>query len=93
MLNIMKGQYGDYAGKYQLYSVAETMIQSSRYSDWWDQNNNGVSSPNEFSMIDHMLVTSHIRDNIVNSYIYHGYDEYVGTYNSDHYPVVIELQF
>ena len=93
VLNIMKGNFGDYSGKYQLYSAAETMVQSTRYSDWWDQNNNGVSTPNEFSMIDHMLVTSYIRDNIVNSYIYHGYDEFLGTYNSDHYPVVIDLTF
>lgn len=91
VLDIMKGNVGDYAGKYQLHSVAETMTQSSRYSDWWDQNSNGVSSPNEFSMIDHILVTPHIRDSIVISYIYHGYEEFVGTYNSDHYPVVIDM--
>jgi hypothetical protein len=26
-----------------------------------------------------------------NVYFYHGYSEYCGTYNSDHYPVVIDL--
>lgn len=27
----------------------------------------------------------------LNVYIYHGYDEYCGKYNSDHYPVVVDL--
>jgi exonuclease III len=42
-------------------------------------------------MIDHILVTDAIRHNIFNAFIYHGYDEYCGKYNSDHYPVVIDL--
>ena len=30
-------------------------------------------------------------ENIVNTFIYHGYDEYCGKYDSDHYPVVVDL--
>ena len=86
VLEILKGN-----GKYQLFSVAENIVQSERYSDWYDENNNCKSSSNEFSMIDHMLVTDGLRNSIVNSYIYHGYEEYCDKYNSDHYPVVIDL--
>ena len=34
-------------------------------------------------MIDHILVSG--------TFIYQEYDEYCGTYNSDHYPVVIDI--
>lgn len=76
---------------YQLYSIAETIVQEERYSDWWDPNGDCVAESTEFSMIDHILVTDALRQRITNTYIYHGYSEYCGKYNSDHYPVVVEL--
>jgi exonuclease III len=45
------------------------------------------------SMIDHVLVTSKIDKQIMNVYIYHGYKEYCGKWDSDHYPVVIDFKF
>ena len=48
-------------------------------------------SKNDYSMIDHVLVTDAIRKNVENVFIYHGYDEYCGKYNSDHYPVIVDL--
>jgi exonuclease III len=92
VLDILKGYKGDHAGKYQLYSIAETIPQSSRYSDWWDSDNNcGTSSNNDYSMIDHILVTDAIRKNIGDTFIYHEYKEYCGTYDSDHFPVVLDI--
>jgi exonuclease III len=92
VLNILKGQYGAYDGKYELVSVAETVQQSERYSDWYDSDNNcNTKSSKDYSMIDHVLVTDVIRKNIANTFIYHDYDEYCGKYDSDHYPVVIDL--
>ena len=91
VLDIVKGNVGEYNGKYQLFSVAETMVQDTRFTDWYDQNNNCVSVPTEFSMIDHVLVTSYLLDRVNNSYIYHGYDEFCGKYNSDHYPIVVDF--
>jgi exonuclease III len=82
---------GEYNGKYQLFSVAETMVKDTRFTDWYDQNNNCVSAPTEFSMIDHVLVTSYLLDRVNNSYIYHGYEEFCGKYNSDHYPIVVDF--
>jgi exonuclease III len=94
VLDILKGIKGDFGGKYTLYSVAETIKQEERYSDWWDSDNNcNTSSENDYSMIDHILVTESIRKNIINTFVYHGYDEYCGKYNSDHYPLVIDLMF
>jgi exonuclease III len=91
VLDILKGYSGEYAGKYQLYSVAEVIPKSERFSDWWDPNNDCVAETEEFSMIDHILVTDFIRGNIKNVFVYHGYDEFCGKYNSDHYPLVIDF--
>ena len=92
VLDILKGNQGDLAGLYQLYNIAEEITQNERFSDWYDSDNNcKTASSNDYSMIDHILVTDAIRKNIYNAFIYHGYDEYCGKYDSDHYPVVIDL--
>jgi len=92
VLDILKGYKGDLSGLYELHNVAEEITQNERYSDWWDSDNNcNTVSENDYSMIDHVLVTNSIRKNIDDVYIYHGYDEYCGKYNSDHYPVVIDF--
>ena len=92
VLNILKGKQGNYKDKYELFSVAEEVIQEERYSDWWDSDNNcDTSSIKDYSMIDHILVTDFIRKNIENVFFYHGYKEYCGKYDSDHYPVVVDL--
>jgi len=92
VLNILKGDFGEYKGKYELTSVAENVKQSERYSDWYDSDNNcNTQSSKDYSMIDHVLVTSGIKNKISDVYFYHVYSEYCGTYNSDHYPIVIDL--
>ena len=92
VLDILKGNQGDLSGLYTLYNVAEEIVQSERYSDWWDSDNNcKTKSQKDYSMIDHILVTDAIKHNIVDVFIYHGYDEYCGKYNSDHYPVVVDF--
>jgi len=91
VLDILKGTFGYWKGYYQLYNVAEKLEKSQRFSDWYDRNEDCVSSPSEFSMIDHVLVTPGLLDKVADIYIYHGYDEFCGKYNSDHYPVVVDF--
>jgi exonuclease III len=94
VLDILKGYSGVYAGQYELFSVAENIVKTERFSDWWDSDNNcNTSSQKDYSMIDHILVTEPIKKYIKNVFLYHGYDEYCGTYNSDHYPLIIDLFF
>lgn len=93
VLDIVKGLDGAYKNTYNLKSVAELMPQSERWSDWWDQNSNCVSSPNEFSMIDHILVSPWLFSKIEKAWVYHGYEEFCGKYNSDHYPLVVDFMF
>ena len=94
VLDFMKGLDGQQKGAYNLTNVAYRIGQPERYSDWWDSDDNcNTNSQKDFSMIDHILVTSKINKNIVNAYIYHGYKEYCGKWNSDHWPVVIDFKF
>lgn len=91
VLDILKGNFGTYSGKYELKTAADKIPQNKRFSDWWDKNGNCVSTPDEFSLIDHILLTPFLYDKITDAYIYQGYSEFCGTYNSDHYPLIIEL--
>ncbi len=94
VLDILKGNAGEMSGLYSLYNIAEEIEQKNRYSDWWDSDNNcNTISKNDYSMIDHILVTNTLKKNVINAFIYHGYDEYCGKYNSDHFPVVIDFLF
>jgi exonuclease III len=92
VLNILKGDDGQKNGTYKLTNVAITIPQVDRYSDWWNSDNNcNTNSQQDFSMIDHILVTPNIKNRITNAFIYHGYQEYCGKWDSDHFPVVIDI--
>jgi exonuclease III len=94
VLDILKGLDGEYKGKYSLSNIASRITQNERFSDWWDSDNNcATSSQKDYSMIDHILMTSKINSKIINAYIYHEYKEYCGKWNSDHYPVVVDFAF
>ena len=94
VLDIMKGLDGQKKGTYALTNVAYRMPQQDRYSDWWDSDKNcNTTSQTDYSMIDHVLVSPKIDKSIINVYMYHGYKEYCGKMNSDHYPVVIDFKF
>ncbi len=75
----------------QLVTTTTWISQESRFTNWWDKDGSCVSSPNEFSMIDHILVTPRLASKVKGAFVYHGYDEYCGTYNSDHYPVIVDF--
>ncbi len=93
VLDILKGLDGEKKGSYTLTNVAYKMSQAERYSDWWDSDNNcNTTTQKDYSMIDHLLVTNNIRDRLSNVYIYHGYKEYCGKWDSDHYPLIIDLK-
>ncbi len=91
VLNILKGAAGDYAGAYTLETAAQKVAQNERYTDWWDPNGDCKSSTNEMSMIDHVLMTPNMLDKVVKVIMLHPYAEYCDTYNSDHYPIVVDM--
>jgi endonuclease/exonuclease/phosphatase family metal-dependent hydrolase len=98
VLDILKGIYTIPNAapdmKYQLFSVAQEVIHEKRFSDWWDSDDNcSTSSIHDYSMIDHILVSPFILQHIVDVFFFHGYKEYCGKFNSDHFPVVVDLLF
>ena len=94
VLDIMKGLDGDKKGSYTLTNIAYRMPEKDRFSDWWDSDSNcETNTQSDLSMIDHILVSSKIEGHVVNAYIYHGYSEYCGKCNSDHWPVVVDFIF
>jgi exonuclease III len=87
----LKGLDGQHKGEYELLSASEKMPEVERFSDWWDQNVDCVSTANEFSMIDHVLLSPFLYERVEEVFVYHGYDEFCGKYNSDHYPLVVDF--
>jgi exonuclease III len=93
VLDILKGKYGDKINSYKLTNIASKISKNNRYSDWWDSDMNcSTNSIKDLSMIDHVLVSDGIKNAIINVFIYHGYKEYCGKWNSDHWPVIIDLK-
>lgn len=94
VLDILKGLDGPLKNEYVLSSVAENIPQKMRFSDWYDSDSNcNTHSKNDFSMIDHILISSGLQKFVNHVEIYHGYLEYCGKYNSDHYPVIVDFDF
>jgi len=91
VLDILKGYAGEYRNKYVLFSVSQNIQQKERYSDWWDKNGNCQSISTEFSQIDHILVSEYLFERITNIFIYQNYIMNCETYESDHYPVVVDF--
>jgi endonuclease/exonuclease/phosphatase family metal-dependent hydrolase len=93
VLEIVKGLRGPrtYATG-ALVSAATKLAQEDRWSDWWDKNDDCKGTYNEMTMIDHVLLSPALYDRITSVEIWHHYDEYCGKWDSDHYPVVVDLQ-
>ena len=91
VLDILKGLDGNHKGEYELQSASQKIPEVERFSDWWDQNEDCVSTANEFSLIDHVLVSPFLYERIEDAFVYHGYDEFCGKYDSDHYPYVVDF--
>lgn len=93
VLDILKGTMGAYAGAYELVSVAGQVAQTERYTDWWDPNGDCKATQNEMSMIDHVLITPNLVEKIQQVLYPHPYVESCSTYNSDHYPIIVDFIF
>ncbi len=93
VLDILKGNAGEYALAYELFSVAAQVNQNERYTDWWDPNGDCEATANEMSMIDHVLMTPNLIERVKQVTFPHPYKEFCGTFDSDHYPIVVDLEF
>jgi exonuclease III len=93
VLDILKGSAGSHKGLYSLWSVGDCISQGARFSDWYDENSNCVSSETEFSQIDHILLTKYLYDRLAKVFMYQDYEQSCASVVSDHYPVVADFVF
>ena len=88
VLEIIRGKNNNL---YYLNNLNTFITKNERYTNWWDKNNDCQSSGDEFVLIDHVLITDKLLEIVENVEIYHGYDEYCNTLNSDHYPIIVDF--
>ena len=89
VLRILKGSNSTQP---PLVSVSQYILQVERYSDWWDSDSNcDTESVFDYSMIDHILISENIAKYIERVFVYHGYPEFCGKYDSDHFPLVVDF--
>ena len=87
-----------------LRNIVELVPQPERYSEWWDQNGNcvddgvnPVESSNEYSMLDHMLLSDGLWDSIIpgTAKVHRGWQHGMcladGGLYSDHWPLLVDL--
>jgi len=74
----------------EMINAATSIPQLERYTYWYDENRNGIDDGSqEHSMIDHVYVSSHLAEHIVNVRIDHaGYETRTV---SDHWPIIVEF--
>ena len=58
-----------------LTNIAYHVPMDERYSDWWASVSCDSSSLTDYSMIDHILVSSDLEQLVSKVFMYHGYDE------------------
>lgn len=91
VLDIVKGYSGVLNGTYELKSVSSKIDQVNRYTDWYDKNENGQESSDEYSEIDYILVSPELYDHIQTVFFYHNYSKSQNYLAPDHFPVVIDI--
>lgn len=89
VLNIIKGM-GTAIVQDDLFNVAEFVPKASRYTAFWDQNENfHIDSEREYTSIDHILLSPEFRTQVQFVEIPHNHDP---RYVTDHFPVVVQLE-
>ncbi|KAL3656366.1 hypothetical protein V7S43_018740 [Phytophthora oleae] len=72
--------------------VASKLVQSDRYTEWYDEDNDCVYEDSELSSLDHILVSKSLSSALASvSFNQDLYTTACSGYHSDHYPVSIVL--
>jgi len=75
-----------------MYSVIEGVSQKpSRYSSWWDQNNDCFVQDGELTLIDHLLISPILNARVISVQLYNSVLEECDSLESDHYPIKVVL--
>ncbi|KAI9998133.1 hypothetical protein PInf_002467 [Phytophthora infestans] len=72
--------------------TGSNFVDSDRYTQWWDEDNNCVFEDSEVSSLDHMLVSKSLSSALKSVSFNHDlYASSCSGYNSDHYPISVVL--
>jgi endonuclease/exonuclease/phosphatase family metal-dependent hydrolase len=95
VLSILKGIDGPTPYAEPLVNLASMVDAPERYTDWWNSDGDCATNDPEhdLSLIDHILVSPSLAKHVAKVFVYHGYPEYCGKYDSDHYPLVVQFDF
>jgi len=82
-----------YDGSTQImYNVVERILQHpTRYSSWWDQDNDCLVEPGELTLIDHLLISPVLNQRVISVHLYNNVIEECESLESDHYPIKVVL--
>lgn len=76
-----------------LFNVESLVQKSQRYSNWWNANGDCQDQPgNSRGSIDHILMSPELAERIKSVRFAHDYPNGCGISDSDHWPIVVELQ-
>jgi endonuclease/exonuclease/phosphatase family metal-dependent hydrolase len=85
VLDIMRGR--------NFEDAASKVSQASRFTQWWDRDNDCVWEEKEVSMLDHILISKELFQSVQSVHIDNDlYEASCGGFNSDHYPVSVVLK-
>lgn len=74
-----------------LANVIARLPAKQRYTAFWDQDRDGeIDAPQEFSAIDHILLSPGLSDRVTGVEIDHSFDP---REVSDHFPIIVRLEF
>lgn len=91
VLDILRDPVANQPGD-ELTNVASFVLQQSqRYSCWYDKDESCSVQHDELSMIDHLLISNDLVPLVTQAYMDHTYQAECGTYESDHWPVIVTL--
>jgi len=76
----------------ELVNVATyAKVQREVYSNWYDRQEDCNPTPDEFSLIDHLLVSTDLADLVLEGWMDHSYEPLCNTIESDHWPVLVKF--
>jgi len=82
----------DDSGRKIMYSVVESVTQQpSRYSSWWDQDNDCIVEDGELTLIDHLLISPLLNSRLLTVQLYNTVIEECDSLESDHYTIKVVL--
>ncbi|TMW61011.1 hypothetical protein Poli38472_014472 [Pythium oligandrum] len=73
-------------------NVASYVNASSRYTEWWDENEDCVFTTAECSVLDHIILSESLESAVTSVKFHNEVPGSCGSFTSDHYPITVTLK-